>query len=207
MYILVAIACWISFFYLLGVKAPLFLIALSSYLGVIIRKKKSGNFFTHVAYAMLSVLFLALFEIFLFNYFYIAGYFIRRVFTVPPYNISAFFDFMKQANTTQWTPMLGINSTEPATFFIGEHFLNMDGLNANTNAFIYALGSGGTPLYLGIIILVCLKLTILDLKYRKTNNPILIFTAFLYSILILEQSATTALVTSGLGILFAFLFV
>ena len=67
MYILVAIACWISFFYLLGVKAPLFLIALSSYLGVIIRKKKSGNFFTHVAYAMLSVLFLTLFEIYFFQ--------------------------------------------------------------------------------------------------------------------------------------------
>ena len=82
----------------------------------------------------------------------------------------------------------------------------MDGLNANTNAFIYALGSGGTPLYLGIITLVCLILAILDLKYRKTNNPILIFTAFLYSILILEQSATTALVTSGLGIIIAFSF-
>ena len=200
-YFLVSILCWLIFFYLIGVKAPLLYILMSSVLGLLVRWKLTKHFFTLFITGVLIILIFSLVEIICFDYSYVADYLVRRAFTVPPYIVSAFFDFMWEHGMGQWSLFFGVNSTLPVTFVVGEQFLGMPNLNANTNAFVYALGGGGIKLFYFTVVLVCLVFSMLDIKFQKINNPIILYTALLYSVLILEQSATTALVSSGLGIL------
>ena len=200
-YFAISIVCWLAFFYLIGVKAPLLYILMSAVLGYMAKSNKLKSFLSIVSSGVLCTLIISIIEIVTFDYSYIADYIIRRSFTVPPYVISTFFDFFYSADSLYWNAVSGVNSNSPITFIIGEEFLGHPGLNANTNAFIYALGSGGGVLYVFIILMVGFIFSMLDVKYKKTKNPILIYTAFLYSILIIEQSATTALVSSGLGVI------
>ena len=203
-YLLVSILCWLIFFYLIGVKAPLLYIFISSVLGLLARWNLTKHFFMLLITGALISLFFSLVEIICFEYSYIADYLVRRSFTVPPYIISAFFDFMWENGMGRWNLFFGMDSTLPVTFVVGEQFLGMPNLNANTNAFVYALGSGGIKLFYFTVTLVCLAFSMLDIKFQKTNNPLILYTAILYSVLILEQSATTALASSGLGILIIF---
>ncbi|VXC26018.1 B-band O-antigen polymerase [Pseudomonas sp. 9AZ] len=201
---LFSLFCGVSFFYLLGLKAPLLIIAVASVIGYSVRIGKMHTMVRAISFLLLGIFALFLVEYIAFNYSFVADYFIRRALTVPPWLISAYFEFMGSTAMHTWMALEGINSTEPVTFIVGEWFLGMAGLNANTNAFIYQLAAGGIPMYVATILLVTFVFALLDANYKCTKNPALIYIGFSYAILLTEQAATTALVSSGIGMLVLF---
>lgn len=115
-----------------------------------------------------------------------------------------FFEFMSSDHTS-WTLLGGAIEDKPISLLVGENFLGMEGLNANTNAFVYSLGAGGLPYYFLTIVMVGVVFLILDSAFLLKNNPSFICLGFSYAILVVEQAATTALLSSGIGMLMALL--
>ncbi|WP_312301295.1 hypothetical protein [Stutzerimonas nitrititolerans] len=193
--------CGFAFFYLLGMKAPILFVGVALIIGYSVRRGKVHKMVRTIYVLMLVTFILFLFEYVIFGYSLIADYFIRRAFSVPAWLSSAYFEFMSSETTTAWLPLHGISSAEPITFLVGERFLGFPGLNANTNAFIYQLAAGGIPMYVLTVLLVAFIFSLLDAAYKCRGNPALVYLGFSYAILLTEQAATTALVSSGIGIL------
>ena len=198
--VIVPFLCWLAFFYILGVKAPILFIAVAALLGYAARKRKVQSFISYVYILLIASFLIFVFEYVTGGYSYVADYFLRRTFTVPSWVNASFFEFMG-SDSMHWSLLTGSRESKPISFVVGEDYLGLEGLNANTNAFMYALGSGGIVLYLLIILLVVGVFFILDAAYARKNNPIFIYIGFSYSILIIEQAATTALLSSGIGLL------
>ncbi|MBD8239831.1 hypothetical protein SOM46_23745 [Pseudomonas fluorescens] len=192
--------CWLAFFYLLGLKAPILFIAVAALLGYATRKHKIESFISYVYLLLLISFLIFIAEYASEGYSYVADYFIRRAFTVPSWVTASFFEFMN-SDSTHWSMLTGIYDSKPISFVVGEDYLGYEGLNANSNAFMYALGSGGVILYLLTVALVGGVFFILDSAYVRKENPIFIYIGFSYSILVIEQAATTALLSSGVGLL------
>ena len=191
----------VAFFYIIGTKAPVLNLVLAHLLGLAARNNKIKD--THnILFALILLLFLCSFsELFFYDYSIIADFFIRRSFTVPPLLLSAYFDLINNNTGTSWGGFSGINDARKITFFVGEYIFGYDQMNANTNAFIYELTSNGVGAFAFTITLVTTFFFLLNSIYKKTKDPALLYIGFLYSILIVEQSATTALLTSGVGLL------
>lgn len=201
---IVPMLCWLTFFYLLGVKAPLLAIGVAALLGVAANKAKIVFFIKYVYWLVVGAFCIFIIEYSLNGYSYVADYFIRRSFTVPPWVMSSFFEFMSSDHTS-WTLLGGAIEDKPVSLLVGENFLGMEGLNANTNAFVYSLGAGGLPYYFLTIVMVGVVFLILDSAFLLKNNPSFICLGFSYAILVVEQAATTALLSSGIGMLMALL--
>lgn len=134
------------------------------------------------------------------RYSIVADYFLRRVFAVPPFVLANFFDFLFRDAFSDWSAFAGKETPLGITFFIGEWYLGTKGTNANTNAFVYALASGGVPAYLLTILIVVAVFSYLDAVFRsRSSSPGMLFAGFLYAILLVEQAATTALLSSGVA--------
>lgn len=202
---LFAIVCVLGYYYVLGFKAPTLFVLLSYAMGWMASKNKlelTGKFFW--------LLLLALFALFLIEYFFsgfslVGDYFFRRVYGVTAFLSASYFDFINVSDASAtWSVFDGIDATEPITFIVGEDFLGAPGLNANTNTFLYALAGGGAVGYGATVLLVVVVFCALDAVYRSKKNPIFLYLGFLYGVLLMEQAATTALVSSGIGFLIVF---
>lgn len=193
--------CNVAFFYVLGVKAPLLFVVLAALIGHLIRHGIIGNLISRIQ-LLIFVAFVVFFvEYVISGYSYIGDYFIRRAFSVPPFLISAYFDFIASAIPADWTLLGGATATEPISFFIGERFLGVEGLNANTNSFVSDLAAGGFPAFGLTVVIVVAFFSLLDAVYLCKRNTAMLYIGFSYAILLTEQSATTALLSSGLGFL------
>lgn len=199
----ISVICGLGYFYLLGLKAPILFIALAFIIGRLARTGKIHHFVTYMYLLSLGAIALFIIEYLTFGFSLTGDYLIRRAFSVPPYISSAYFEFMSSNSAIPWTSTDGTDTTEPITFFIGEWFLGFPGLNANTNAFLYQLAAGGIPMYLLTTLLVASVFALLDSAYATKREPALLYLGFSYSILITEQAAITAIVSSGLGLLIA----
>jgi hypothetical protein len=196
-----SIICGLVYFYLLGLKAPIMFIALAFMIGYAARAGKIRHFVGFMYFLLLGALALFFIEYLFFGFSLTGDYLIRRAFSVPPYIASAYFDFMTSGSMIPWTLIHGAETDETITFVVGEWFLGFPGLNANTNAFLYQLAIGGIPMYILTILLVAFVFALLDSAYTAKRQSVLLYLGFSYSILIIEQAATTALVSSGIGLL------
>jgi hypothetical protein len=195
----IALASGLAFFYVLGVKAPLFYVVLAWSIGVAVRKGRVGIFPVVVFALLWGALFVSYMEYSYGQYSLVADYFLRRVFAVPPFVLGNFFDFLFEDAFSGWSVLSGKDTPLGITFYIGEWYLGTKGTNANTNAFVYALASGGVPAYLLTAAIVAIVFSYLDAVFRSRNSPGMLFAGFLYGILLVEQAATTALVSSGVA--------
>jgi len=197
----VALASGAAFYYVIGLKAPIFYVGLAYLVGYAIRMGAVGRFVA----VLLGLLWLALLAAFVeyvaSGYSYVADYFLRRVFAVPSFLMAAYFEFMFQDPFSGWRPELGFHAAEGITYFVGAAYLGVSGANANTNAFLYQLAAGGLPGYLVTTLLVSGVFAYLDAAYRAGRNAGFAFLGFLYAALLVEQAATTALASSGIGAL------
>ncbi len=196
-----SLLCWLAYFYLLGLKAPILYIFIAFIVGKSIRARQLDNISWFISLLPIFLIIIFFIEYILFEFSFVAEYFLRRAFSVPPYLASAYFEFMRSDALHSWKPLTGSNSSEPITYVIGENFLWFAGLNANTNAFLYQLAAGGVSMYIITIFLVSIVFTFLDSAYTKKKLPALLYLGFSFAILITEQAATTALVSSGVGVL------
>lgn len=195
----IALASGLAFFYVLGLKAPLFYIVLAWVIGVATRKGRVGLFPVVVFAVLWGALLVSYVEYSYDRYSVVSDYFLRRVFAVPPFVLANFFDFLFQDAFSGWSALSGRQTPLGITFFVGEWYLGTKGTNANTNAFVYALASGGVPYYLFTTLVVAVVFSYLDAVFRSRNRPGMLFAGFLYAILLVEQAATTALLSSGVA--------
>ncbi|KKN67460.1 hypothetical protein LCGC14_0461330 [marine sediment metagenome] len=202
LWLFIAFSCWLAFFYLIGVKAPLFILILSALVGFYYGKNNLNKALNLLLFAIYCAFLVFLLETYFFNYSFVADYIIRRAFTVPPFLVSAYFEFISNGAESGWSIWNGFASDRPVSFVVGESFLGHEGLNANTNTFLYQLASGGILAYLFITFVVVSFLGVVDSIYSCRKNPLFIFIGFAFGILVVEQNATTVLVSSGMGIIF-----
>lgn len=197
--IVFALFCGVIFFYLLGLKAPILFIFLAAVIGYLSRSNKIRFFSVALSLFLVATVSAFIIEYYVLGFSQIGDYLIRRVFSVPPYLVSAYFDFMSSSVGGLWSPLEGVTGDTPVSFVVGEQFLGFPGLNANTNAFIAALAGGGIPGYVFTIFLVTVIFILLDAAYASKRSHALLYVGFSFSILLTEQAATTTLVSSGIG--------
>jgi hypothetical protein len=199
-----ALAAAIFFFWLLGVKAPFVFVVIAAVVGTFARKGRLANISRYFLAAVLGLGFMVAIEwLFFDGYSLIADYFFRRVFAVQAEIQGYYLKFLLNEKTVPWSWIYGsFDRGFAATYYIGEHFMNSDESNANTNAFLYQFTARGLIGYIYALILAPLFLLVLDRLYRSSRNPSYLFLGFLYGLLLLEQSYTVALLSSGVGVLF-----
>jgi len=91
-----------------------------------------------------------------------------------------------------------------ATYYIGEKYMGNSIINVNTNAFLYAFLANGLLGYIFSGLFVSIILVAFDRLYRSTQNPSYLFLGFIYGLLVIEQAFSTAMISSGVGLLFLF---
>lgn len=202
--LLAAIFIVVAYFYFLGLKAPIFYVLISFGLGMALRIKKLNQVYLLGLVALICLPVVSVIEFYVINYSFIADFLLRRVFAVPSYVMSAYFELISSpaGSATQWYLLLGVDDAKAITFIIGEYILGLVGANANTNTFVYYLASRGILGFLAAVLLVCYIFFFLDKVTTRGKLKIAhIFIGFIFSILIAEQAVLTTLVSSGVGLL------
>ena len=183
------------FYYIYGVKAPLLYMLFAGIFGYSVRNDTVNAFYNIFIYAPIFLMVISWIEIVFYDYSYVEDYLIRRIYYGGSFVMGAYFNYF-DSNYFSWSVGLLGPGMKSISMYIGEDFLGLDGLNANTNTFIYFLGQYGVFGYVFSIILVGILLSLFN--FIGLKRKVLVFISVLYSILILEQSATTALVSSGI---------
>lgn len=190
------------FFYSIGVKAPTAFAALAFLIGVGVRTGNLSILFNMILLATV-LLFVGFFvEYSIGGYSEIAEYFFRRVYTIPGFDIQRYMELIYERGAALWSPISGIQSDLGVTYLVGATFFGSDQANVNTNAFTYALAAGGYVGYAAIVFGVAAFFKVLDALFEGSGNAAYQYIGFLYAILLAEQAATTAFVSSGVGLLF-----
>lgn len=190
------------FFYSIGVKAPTAFAALAFLIGVGVRTGNLSILFNMILLATTLLFAGFLVEYSMGGYSEIAEYFFRRVYTIPGFDIQRYMELIYERGTAIWSPMRGIQSDLGVTYLVGATFFGSDQANVNTNAFTYALAAGGYLGYAAIVFGVAAFFKVLDALFAGSGNAAYQYIGFLYAILLAEQAATTAFVSSGVGLLF-----
>jgi hypothetical protein len=193
-----------ALFFYLGLKAPFFYILIAACFGWYLQKYDFTNVLRVFVLGVVALFMGAFIEHFFWGYSYLADYVIRRAFSVPPYLLSAYLEMFFHTSG-YWDIASGNLSSEPITMEMGA-YLGDPTMNANTNSFFYALGSWGVKGYILDILLVCSVLWVTDALYRTRQNPALLWVGFLFSLLLIEQSSKTVLISSGVALSILLLF-
>jgi hypothetical protein len=201
--LLAALAFEVFFFWLIGVKAPLLYVFLAYFMGVLVAKKKHTNFSVYFLYAIVLLFGINLLEWLFFDYSLISDFFFRRLFAVQAQIQGYYLDFIMESGTPSWNYLTGsAGSAFTPTFYIGEFYFGNVDANANTNAFLYAFSLYGVFGYIFAMLFITIALTGFDALYRSSKNPVYLYLGFIYGLLLVEQAFSTAMVSSGVGLLF-----
>ncbi|PLC05122.1 hypothetical protein CY658_15110 [Variovorax sp. RO1] len=202
-----AIAYAVFGFWLIGVKAPFLYAMIMWFLGFLLRKEKFEYFHGYVLLGLNLVLLAALVEM-LFGESFISELFVRRAMVIPPFLQGVYVDYVLSTFSDLDSWIFGKKLDVGIAIYIGQDYLGMDNLNANTNAFMYALASGGVALYLLAIFFVSFVFAVIDSAYKWKKDEIFLPIGAMYGLLLTEQAFGTAFLSSGifLCLLVAFLF-
>jgi hypothetical protein len=187
-----------AFFYVSGVKAPFGYLVLAYFLGLGMRGERLDAFFRAIFWPFWAAFAVFVVEQWLLGYSLSAEIGFRRVFPVPAEVMNYYYELMFGDVYPGWSPLTGIDAPDGVTFLIGEVFFANDQINVNTNAFVFGLASGGVPGYLIAIGIVAAVFGMFDALFRSTRNSLLMYAGFSFAILLVEQAATTVLLSSGL---------
>ena len=188
----------VMFFYLVGSKAPVAYVFLSFGAGWLIRQNKM-NKLPHLILALITcIFFIFVVEWFVMTYSLFAELFFRRINVIPGQMVSHYLEMMSSSN--YWSLLSGVEYSQGATYLVGCIYYTCES-NANTNAFVYSLAAGGLLGYISVTFLVTFFYFLLDSIYSKTRSSSLVYVGLFYGLLIAEQAAPTALVSSGFALL------
>jgi hypothetical protein len=199
-----AVSASVFFFWLVGVKAPFFYVMVAYLVGLSSNGNRLKKFTYYLLIAILGLWVIVLLEWDLFdNYSLLADYLFRRLFAVQAQVQGFYLDFLFNKKPIDWYWLTGsADTTFQPTFFIGKMYLNNAECNANTNTFLYNFVAGGVGGYLLALLIVPFILALFDQLWRSSQNNNYLFLGFIYGILLTEQAFTTAMVSSGVGLLF-----
>jgi hypothetical protein len=206
--VLAAFSAVVFFYWLLSVKAPAIYVLMGFAIGLLARRNNVLYFIKYFIIIIVGLYFFILFEWYFFNdYSVIADFGFRRLFAVQAEVQGYYLDFLIVDPPSAWSWLIGIpDQSFQATFFVGEKYFGNPSANVNTNAFLYAFAANGFLGYFFSIIFVSSFLIVLDRLYRSTQNPTYLLIGFVYGILIIEQAFSTAMISSGVGLLFLLTF-
>lgn len=206
--IFIAFGAVIFFYWLLGVKAPIAYVVLGCLVGYLTKFNYQKYFVKYFLIGFMGLYFIVLLEwLFFNNYSIIADYGFRRLFAVQAQIQGYFLDFSLINAPPFWSFLFGVHEQSfSATYYIGNHYMDNPDSNANTNAFLYAFMANGILGYFAAATFVATFLVLLDRLYRSTQNPGYILIGFIYGYLLTEQAFSTAMVSSGVGLLFLLTF-
>lgn len=187
---------FLCFYYIYGVKAPLLYIFLSYVFAVFYTCYSVSSFFKFIFTMIIVSFVVAWIEFAFMGYSFLEDYLIRRVYYGGSYLIGAYFELFDSESFSRLT---GLGDRASASMYVGEEYLGRDNLNANTNTFLYYLIQYGYLGYFMSVISVGFIFSFFDTLYKK--NKLFLYLSFIYTLLILEQSFTTALLSSGIGVL------
>jgi len=189
-------------FWLLGTKATFFYIAVMFFIGMMCEIKKQDKLPFYFSVAITTLFAVAMAEFLVNGRSIIADYIIRRVFMAGVQIQAYYMDAVFNGHDLPLFFITGIQSDLLPTFFIGEAYFGSADTNANTNAFFYEMARSGIPGLLFCVIFICVFFFALDKMYKKTGSDNVIGIASLYTLFLLEQAFTTALVSSGIFLCF-----
>ncbi|MCZ2443340.1 MAG: hypothetical protein LC101_06165 [Flavobacteriales bacterium] len=185
------------FFYIYGVKSPIVYIVAAYLLSYFIEKFSIDSLLRAIFLGLTVLVAAVLLEIWINDYSYLQQYILRRAYYVTTNIIEIYFDFFHRYLDS---PLTGFRYIpEGISIYVGAIFFKTSGVNANTNTFLYFLAQFGLIGYLAVTAFIGILFSIFD--KLATTYTTFVFFSFMYAILILEQSATTALLSSGIGVL------
>lgn len=203
--LLLSVTLAVVYFYVVGVKSALPFIALAYFFGRGMRYSNDGAVIKLLISATILAFAIFVFEI-LFNQFSAAAeFYFRRIFVIPAHVVQQYFDMMSAGSPAKWSWLSGVDAPTGVTFLVGKLYYLSDAANVNANTFVDSLGARGIPGFLINLGLVWIVYSWLDSMYRSARNPAYLFVGLIFSLLITEQAASTALVSSGMGILIVLL--
>lgn len=194
--VFLSLVMFVIFYYIYGFKSPLIYMFVAGVFAAYSKNNRLHVFFEMIFFLIVSLFFVAGLEFLLFDYSYVEDYFLRRVFYVGSYLVGAYFEVF---NSDEVSWISGLDMQKSASMYVGEDFLGDIDLNANSNTFVYYLIQYGLLGYFGVVVLVGVVFSIFTQLSKR--NSVYTYFSFIYAILILEQSATTALLSSGVGVL------
>lgn len=201
---LTALGSVVFFYWLLGVKAPVMYVLMGYSIGMLARRTNLPYLIKYFILIIIGLYFIVLVEWSLFdNYSVVADYGFRRLFPVQAQVQGYYLDFLMSDAPSGWSWLIGIpDQSFEVTYYVGEKYFGNLSSNVNTNAFLYAFSANGFLGYFFSILFVSTLLVGLDRLYRSTQNPTYLLIGFVYGALVTEQAFSTAMVTSGVGLLF-----
>lgn len=201
---LTALGSVIFFYWLLGVKAPVMYVLMGYAIGLLARRNNLPYLIRYFILTIIGLYFIVLVEWSLFdNYSVVADFGFRRLFPVQAEVQGYYLDFLMSDAPSAWSWLIGIpDQSFEVTYYVGEKYFGNSSSNVNTNAFLYAFSANGFLGYFFSIIFVSTFLVGLDRLYRSTQNPTYLLIGFVYGALVTEQAFSTAMVSSGVGLLF-----
>lgn len=207
-YVFISVIMCILFWIFYGVKSLIVYCALSVLVAILFRVKKA--YFRYIIniiiFVNIGLIVVTIFELLIKGYSYVEDYLLRRLFYVTSYNSSIYLDMFNNWGSHQLMGLWGDASENlPASLYVGQIYLGKNGLNANTNTFLYYLIQGGWLGYIFSILGVFVVFSLLN--DRRFKSDIGVFLGLVWSLLLLEQSFTTALLSSGVaGLIILFMF-
>lgn len=199
LYLIIAFLFVFLGFGFIGTKAPIAYVVLMSLIGYYF--VKGGNNIVYVlVLAMTGLVFLALLEYLLFGFSWIADIYIRRAILVVPQLQIYFLDFMFSEPSNGFNLLIGLESTTPITFVIGDLYMGHLETNANTISFLTELGRKGILGYFFNTLFLAVFFSLLAHLYKASRHKVWLAISTIYALLILEQSYSTAFVTSGIAL-------
>ena len=201
---LTALGAVIFFYWLLGVKAPVMYVLMGYSVGLLARRNNLPYLIKYFILIIIGLYFIVLVEWSLFdNYSIVADFGFRRLFPVQAEVQGYYLDFLMSDAPSAWSWLIGIpDQSFQVTYYVGEKYFGNSSSNVNTNAFLYAFSANGFLGYFFSVIFVSTFLVGLDRLYRSTQNPTYLLIGFVYGALVTEQAFSTAMVSSGVGLLF-----
>lgn len=136
----------------------------------LIRRGRFSYFHSYVLLGLNLILVAALIEM-LWEQWLISEVFVRRAMIIPPFIQGVYVDYILNTFSDLETWLFGQKLDVGIAIYIGQDYLGFENLNANTNAFMYALASGGLVLYLSAILFVSFVLVSLMLLINLGETP------------------------------------
>ena len=187
------------FYWLVGLKAPIFYVLATFIIGILIRNNKIKYMTVYFLSSVIFAWFVGLIEKAVTNQsLFINDFFFRRIFFDQAKVQEYYFDFLWNNIIINWDFLQGIRDPSiNITYYIGEYYYSNQLSNVNTSAFLQAFVEGGATGLLVSCLAVTSALVLLDILWDKTKNPSYLFLGFLFGILLIEQSYTVIFISSG----------
>ncbi len=185
-------------FWFIGLKSPFLYVIAMMIFAAYMKKNKIENMALLIIKLLVFISLTSLIESFIFEYSYLADYFIRRLIFVASLIQNYYLNEISIPDNFLYGKRL---TNSDVTFYIGEKYFQNQSTNANTNTFLYYFLKYGLIGYMINLICIFIIFIYLDLLWLKTKNVEIIATSILYSFLLIEQSFTTALISSGILLL------